>query len=123
MPSVSAVCRELEAVFPDFEKWLLHDAIFCNSEGSFTYCGVFLELVHFLSDRPDQPGEVWRKLGNVVEDMAKISSPAKIPRQDDLSEAVELCFLETLGGYAEISENLRPFLSQESLRMLDLDIG
>lgn len=123
MPSVSAVCRELEAVFPDFEKWLLHDAIFCNSEGSFTYCGVFLELVHFLSDRPDQPEEAWGKLGNVIDDIAKPSSPAKTSRQDGLSEAVELCFLETLGGYPEISENLRPFLSQESLRMLDLDIG
>lgn len=78
MFSVNVVCCELEVVFFDFEKWLFYDVIFCKFEGSFIYCGVFFELVYFFFDRLDQFGEVWRKFGNVVEDMVKISFLVKI---------------------------------------------
>ena len=82
----------LVTIFPEFVSyWNSDENLFRNNDGSFTSCGVFAQLSHFVRDHlPDLSPTALRKLGQFLEECLAL------PVTDELYNAAAACFLENI---------------------------
>jgi hypothetical protein len=87
------VLTQIIAIFPAFEAhWRSPNNLALNEDGSFTYCGAWMEFGHFFRERYEQL-QVHRiaELGAFVSECAESSN-------EELNTAVCTCFLENMAG-------------------------
>jgi hypothetical protein len=87
------VLTQLIGIFPAFDgHWRSTNNLARKEDGSFTYCGVFMEFGFFFRERYEQ-FEVYRiaEFGAFVSECADSSN-------EELNTAVCTCFLENMGG-------------------------
>jgi hypothetical protein len=87
------VLAQIIAIFPAFDAhWRSANNLALKEDGSFTYCGAFMEFGFFFLERYEQ-FQVHRiaELGAFVSECAESSN-------EELSTAVCTCFLENMAG-------------------------
>ncbi|UQN07080.1 hypothetical protein [Deinococcus sp. QL22] len=111
--------EDLCNIFPTFTDWLSEDSIFYSEgrEGQqvFGECSVFLELTHFLAAKL----ELWHEAS--LQALAALLEGVLTRPADELYGAVEICFLDTVGGYEAFAGALRPHLQARSGHVFELD--
>jgi len=110
--------EDLCNIFPTFSEWLSEDSLFCTEAAGqrvFSQCGVFLELTHFLAEKP----ELWQNLS--FQQLASLIETILARPIDELYGAVEICFLETVSGLETLANALYPYLKPRSRRVFELD--
>ncbi|ULH15572.1 hypothetical protein MF271_16935 [Deinococcus sp. KNUC1210] len=81
----------------------------------FSPCGVFLELTHFLAEKP----ELWQNRS--FQQLASLIETVLAGPVDELYGAVEICFLDTVGEHEALADALLPYLQRRSRRVFELD--
>ena len=90
----SEVYVKLTALFPEFTGyWDSPDNYFRDDDGSFTLCGVFAQLSHFVKERAAhlQPSSL-DELGVFIEQWLEL------PPGSELRNAIDACFLENVAA-------------------------
>jgi hypothetical protein len=108
--SPAELLRQLIAIFPDFAAyWDESGNMFLEDDGSFTYCGAFAELSHFVRDRFESlPPESLSILGQLLATCMAGTDPV-------LDECAATCFLENMTG-EPCSKQFKSYLFGEPLQ-------
>ena len=85
--------EQLIGIFPEFDTdWRSADNLARKEDGSFTYCGAWMEFGFFFLEKYEQfPVPRIAELGAFVSECAESSN-------EELSTAVCTCFLENMAG-------------------------
>lgn len=89
----SELVDRLSVIMPDFaDRWASPDNLFRQDDGSYTFCGVFAECSHYVSEQfPRLSPEQRRSLAACIEHCMAVQG-------SELETAAATCFLENLAG-------------------------
>lgn len=106
--------EKLSAIFPDFAVHWAHDGnLATKPNGTFTFCGLFLEFTQYVRESFSGANEHQRlALFSLVEQCVSDSN-------DDLDTAACACFLENIAGEGELSATVQPYLGPRSKAFFD----
>ncbi len=107
------VLTRLIGIFPAFDAhWRSTNNLARREDGSFTYCGVFMEFGFFFRERYEQlPADCLPELGAFISECAESSN-------EELCTAVCTCFLENMAG-EHVGRALHLHLSGEARRFYE----
>lgn len=109
-----AVLEQLSMIFPDFAiQWAQDDNLATKPDGTFTFCGLFLEFTQYVRESFSEANEHQRlALFSLIEQCVSNSN-------DDLDTAACTCFLENIAGEGELSATVRRYLGPHSKAFFD----
>ena len=101
MPTPQLILSEFIQIFPDFEaEWKSDNNCSINSDGSFTFHGLFIEFSHYFYNHFEEMSlQSIQKLCNYIEQFlhGQQAHESDDDVHDSINNAICTCFLENLG--------------------------